>query len=67
MSEGTLAVLDAGNRLRVRAPERPAGVLIAAGRPLHEPIAQRGPSVMSTDEEIERAFADYRAGVLDRG
>ena len=36
------------------------------GRPLHEPIVQRGPFVMNTEAEIERAIADYRAGVLDR-
>jgi redox-sensitive bicupin YhaK (pirin superfamily) len=41
-------------------------VLLGAGRPLHEPIVQRGLFVMNTEAEIEKAFADYRAGVLDR-
>jgi redox-sensitive bicupin YhaK (pirin superfamily) len=66
VGEGTLAVLGEGNRVRLRAPEQAAGVLLAAGRPLHEPIVQRGPFVMNTEEEIQRAIADYRAGVLDR-
>jgi redox-sensitive bicupin YhaK (pirin superfamily) len=66
VDEGTIAVLGPGNRVRLRAPEEPGGVLLAAGRPLGEPIVQRGPFVMNTEEEIARAFADYRAGVLDR-
>ncbi len=40
---------------------------MAAGRPLGEPIVQRGPFVMNTEEEIQRAFADYRAGKLEDG
>jgi redox-sensitive bicupin YhaK (pirin superfamily) len=66
VDEGTVAVLGPGNRVRLRAPEEASGVLLAAGRPLGEPIVQRGPFVMNTEEEIARAFADYRAGVLDK-
>ncbi|MFZ1642076.1 MAG: pirin-like C-terminal cupin domain-containing protein, partial [Candidatus Contendobacter sp.] len=39
-----------------------ARLLLIAGRPLHEPIAQWGPFVMNRREEIEQALADYRAG-----
>jgi hypothetical protein len=39
---------------------------LVAGRPLREPIVKRGPFVMNSEAEIQRAFADYRAGVLDR-
>lgn len=38
--------------------------LLIAGRPLNEPIAQYGPFVMNTEQEIYRAVADYRAGRL---
>ncbi|MBK8169589.1 MAG: pirin family protein [Sandaracinaceae bacterium] len=62
--EGTLAVLSAGNRVRMRALTQAAGVLFAAARPIHEPIVQRGPFVMNSEAEIEQAFADYRAGTL---
>lgn len=41
-----------------------AGVLIAAGLPLGEPIVQAGPFVMNTRAEIEDAFRDYRTGRL---
>jgi redox-sensitive bicupin YhaK (pirin superfamily) len=64
--DGTLAVLGPGDRVRVRAVDQRADVLIAAARPLGEPIVQRGPFVMNTEEEIRRAWDDYRAGVLDK-
>ena len=66
VSEGQLALLGPGNRLRLRATNRRSEVLVAAGKPLHEPIVQRGPFVMNTEAEIEQAIADYRAGILDR-
>ena len=37
---------------------------LIAGRPLGEPIAQYGPFVMNTEQEIYQAVADYRAGRL---
>jgi redox-sensitive bicupin YhaK (pirin superfamily) len=67
VSAGTIALLGPGNRLRVRATSGPGELLLAAARPLGEPIARRGPFVMNTEEELRRAFADHRAGVLDKG
>ncbi|WP_141617980.1 pirin family protein [Myxococcus sp. AB036A] len=65
--EGSLALLGPGSRLRVRARNRRSELLIAAAMPLREPIVQYGPFVMNTREEIQQAFDDYRAGVLDQG
>jgi hypothetical protein len=42
--------------------EGPARALLIAGRPLGEPIAQYGPFVMNTNEEIFQAVEDFRAG-----
>ncbi len=49
--------------VRIEASEE-ARVLLIAGRPLGEPIAQYGPFVMNTEQEIYQAVADYRAGRL---
>ena len=36
--------------------------ILIAGRPLNEPIAQYGPFVMNTNEQIFQAVEDFRAG-----
>jgi redox-sensitive bicupin YhaK (pirin superfamily) len=66
VSAGHVAWLsDQGDTVRVAAaPGASVRVLLLAGKPLHEPIAQYGPFVMNTSEEIEQALRDYRDGVL---
>jgi redox-sensitive bicupin YhaK (pirin superfamily) len=49
---GKEAVLEAG-------PEE-CRLLLLQGRPMNEPVAQRGPFVMNTQEEIAAAYRDYR-------
>lgn len=42
-----------------------ARVLIISGQPLGEPIAQYGPFVMNTAEEIQQTLQDYRNGMFE--
>lgn len=59
---GRMALLaNEGDGVAIRASRAASAVLIA-GRPLDEPIAQHGPFVMNTQEEILQAFRDYRDG-----
>ncbi len=41
-----------------------SSVLLVAGKPLGEPIAQYRPFVMNNAEQVEQALQDYRAGRL---
>ena len=54
---------DGGDGVVLQAPQD-AKALLIAGRPLKEPIAQYGPFVMNTPQEIHQAIADLHAGQL---
>ena len=44
---------------------RDARLLLIAGKPLNEPIAQYGPFVMTTGDEIRQALVDYLRGQFE--
>lgn len=46
----------------VLTAQRPSRVLLIAGKPLGEPIAQYGPFVMNTHDEIVAAVQDFQSG-----
>jgi redox-sensitive bicupin YhaK (pirin superfamily) len=58
----TAGLLSPGERIEVAAREDDARFLLLAGKPLREPIAQYGPFVMNTHEEIGQAIQDYQSG-----
>jgi redox-sensitive bicupin YhaK (pirin superfamily) len=62
-----LAVLSEGSEVEFEGPTagvdaEPARAILVAGKPLREPVAKYGPFVMSTREELVRAFEDYQSG-----
>lgn len=57
-------VLADGNEVSVQASGSGAAFLLLAGKPIGEPIAQYGPFVMNTPEEIDQALKDYQDGRL---
>ena len=59
-------VLGSGDRVEITAGANGARFLLLSGKPLREPIAQYGPFVMNTREELEQAVRDYQSGELTR-
>lgn len=59
-----LAVFHDGDAVRVRAGDSPVRFLLAAARPIGEPVARYGPFVMTTRDELVQAFRDYETGRL---
>jgi redox-sensitive bicupin YhaK (pirin superfamily) len=59
---GRMAILrNEGDGVALQAGPDTRALLIA-GRPLNEPIAQYGPFVMNTQQDIFQAIEDFRAG-----
>ena len=51
-----------GDGVVLQAGDASTKALLIAGRPLNEPIAQYGPFVMNSNEQIFQAVQDFRAG-----
>ncbi len=62
--EATAGFYTEGRSLKLTAGERGGSVLVFSGKPIQEEIAQYGPFVMNTVEELDRALEDYRRGKL---
>ena len=64
----SLITLDDAHRLAFRTSSQGARFVLISGKPIKEPIAQHGPFVMNTREEIEQAMRDFQSNnfVRDR-
>jgi redox-sensitive bicupin YhaK (pirin superfamily) len=50
-----------GEKLSIKATTD-AIIILGYGEAFHEPIVARGPFVMNSESEIERAYAEYQDG-----
>ncbi len=62
----SLVMFDQGDEIVVRAGEDGIRFLLISGRPIEEPVAWYGPIVMNTQEELQQAFGELRAGTFIR-
>jgi len=51
--------VDAGQAVEIVNGAVPSELLMLQGRPIGEPVAQQGPFVMNTEQELRQAYADY--------
>jgi len=59
-----LANTPGSDGVRLQGGTEGARAILVAGQPLNEPIAQYGPFVMNSNDEIFQAVEDFRAGRL---
>ena len=65
VNSGRMAILantPGSDGVRLTASDEGARVILVAGQPLGEPIAQYGPFVMNTEGELLQAVRDFQAG-----
>lgn len=62
IASGHMLVTGAGDSWHLQAGTEGARVLLLRGTPLREPVANYGPFVMNTAEEIEIAIREYQDG-----
>ncbi|MEQ8473808.1 MAG: pirin-like C-terminal cupin domain-containing protein [Marinoscillum sp.] len=55
-----VAELDASAEVTIKNGNQEGQFLILQGKPIGEPVAQYGPFVMNTQEEIQQAFREYQ-------
>lgn len=62
--EPTFLRVDPSRPITISAAGLPVEALMLQGRAIREPVAQYGPFVMNSDEELMAAFADYERGTF---
>ena len=62
LKEAQLGVFGPGDAIRIKAGPEGARLMLAAGKPIGEPIVWGGPFVMTTEGEVRQAMLDYQQG-----
>jgi redox-sensitive bicupin YhaK (pirin superfamily) len=61
----TLVILGTdGDTIKLETQENSIRFLLVSGKPINEPIVWMGPIVMNTQEEVQKAFEEYRNGTF---
>ncbi|TAK18101.1 MAG: pirin family protein [Acidobacteria bacterium] len=60
----SLVLFDRGDEIVVQAGDEGIRFLLVSGRPLEEPVAWYGPIVMNTQDELQTAIKELRAGTF---
>ena len=60
----TGAIFGTGGTFHAQAGDEGVRFMLFAGTPLNEPVAWGGPIAMNTEEELQTAFAELRAGTF---
>ena len=60
---GSFATNKDSTEIRISAEKDDCRFLLIFGKPLNQPVFQRGPVVMCTEDDVLKAFNDYRLGI----
>ncbi len=63
ITQGQCSVFGEGDFAKISS-KNGSRFLFVSGEPLNEPVAWRGPIVMNTEEELEKAYEELRAGTF---
>lgn len=61
-----LLKMDGSSTIEIKIQQKNTSILIMGGEPIDEPIANRGPFVMNTQDELRQAMVDYSSGKMGR-
>jgi quercetin 2,3-dioxygenase len=64
IGNNNLVIFDKGEQVVVATQGESVRLLLISGKPIGEPVAWYGPIVMNTQEELQIAFDEYRAGTF---
>jgi len=67
IGEGHVVRFGDGELVAVSTMDSPVRFILVSGKPLHEPVAWRGPVVMNTQEELREAFRELNEGTFIKG
>ncbi|HEY1910479.1 MAG TPA: pirin family protein [Vicinamibacterales bacterium] len=60
----SLVLFDRGDEIVVQAGDEGVRFLLVSGKPIEEPVAWYGPIVMNTNDQLQTALSELRAGTF---